>query len=133
MVIQGGHPWLIPIILAIQEADIRRTAAWANTSQDSISKTYNTKKACQVLELFFSRKLLKYLYLSLDLTDINHTEILQCDSINCMHEKQTLSRKQLQGTKRYNLRKDRTTQMCPSVYLLFSTECSATSHCPHFS
>jgi hypothetical protein len=23
--------------------------------------------------------------------------------------------------------------MCPSVYLLFSTECSATSHCPHFS
>jgi hypothetical protein len=40
--------WLISVILATQEAEIRRTMAqsqpWANSSQDPILKKYITKK-----------------------------------------------------------------------------------------
>jgi hypothetical protein len=42
------HPWLMPIILATQEAEIRRitvlSQAWANSSQDPISKKPIIKK-----------------------------------------------------------------------------------------
>jgi hypothetical protein len=41
------HPWLMPVILAAQEAEIRRIAvrrqAWANSLQDPISKKAITK------------------------------------------------------------------------------------------
>jgi hypothetical protein len=44
----AGHQWLTPVILATQEAEIRRIMAQsqsqANSSQDTISKIPNTKK-----------------------------------------------------------------------------------------
>jgi hypothetical protein len=40
--IDARHQWLMPVILATQEAEIRRIAvrsqSWANTSRDPISK-----------------------------------------------------------------------------------------------
>jgi hypothetical protein len=40
----AGHQWLAPVILATQEAEIRRPA-WANSSGDPISKIPITKRA----------------------------------------------------------------------------------------
>jgi hypothetical protein len=44
----AGCWWLTPVILATQEAEIRRIVVrsqpWANSSQDPISKNPNTKK-----------------------------------------------------------------------------------------
>jgi hypothetical protein len=43
-----GRQWLIPVILATEEAEIRRimvgSQPWANSSQDPISKIPNTKQ-----------------------------------------------------------------------------------------
>jgi hypothetical protein len=45
---KARHPWLTPIILATQEAEIRKMVVqsqpWANSSQDPIAKKPLTKK-----------------------------------------------------------------------------------------
>jgi hypothetical protein len=48
---EAGHGWLTPVILATQEAEIRRitiqSQARANSSKDPISKILNTSKGWQ--------------------------------------------------------------------------------------
>jgi hypothetical protein len=41
---QAGCQWLTPVILATQEAEIRRKPPWANSSQDPICKIIRHKK-----------------------------------------------------------------------------------------
>jgi hypothetical protein len=40
----SGHQWLTPVILATQEAEIRRIEVWANSLREFVSKKPITKK-----------------------------------------------------------------------------------------
>jgi hypothetical protein len=46
--LKSGHQWLLPVILATREAEIRRITVpsqlLVNSSQDPVSKIPNTKK-----------------------------------------------------------------------------------------